>query len=72
MGFIKTDFRTFTEENVCRQALDGGRKHGLCICSDELWADAKERAAGEIAINVCYTDYGGTFVDKAMIAYMKK
>ena len=41
------------------------------IASQELVNKAKEKNAKQY-LNVCYSDYGGTFFDKVLISYFKK
>lgn len=61
MCIVRTDFKTFTEESkwngiqIISPYVHYGK--GLCIASDFLWNDAKER--GGIAVNIAYTNYGG-------------
>lgn len=50
------------------------RQKGV-VATESLYKIAKEKAAlyeGHAVVNVCYTDYGGTFADKVIIACLKK
>lgn len=76
MCFVRTDFKTFTEEskwNGIQMEEISPYVHcgkGLCIASDFLWNDAKER--GGIAVNIAYTNYGGIFMEKTLIKYISE
>lgn len=77
MCTVLTDFKTFTEEVDAikknqRTELGAGyyREKGLCIASDSLWEEAKSR--GGIAVNIAYTNYGGTFSEKCLIGYLSE
>ena len=76
MCIVRTDFKTFTEERkvngIQMEEISPYVHHGkrLCIASDFLWNDAKER--GGIAVNIAYTNYGGTFMEKTLMKYISE
>lgn len=76
MCIVRTDFKTFTEESKWNgnqmEEISPYVHHGkgLCIASDFLWNDAKER--GGIAVNIAYTNYGGTFMEKTLMKYISE
>ena len=76
MCIVRTDFKTFTEESkwngIQMEEISPYVHHGkgLCIASDSLWNDAKER--GGIAVNIAYTNYGGTFMEKTLMKYISE
>lgn len=76
MCIVRTDFKTFTEESkwngIKMEEISPYEHHGkgLCIASDFLWNDAKER--GGIAVNIAYTNYGGTFMEKTLMKYISE
>ena len=76
MCIVRTDFKTFTEESkwngIQMEEISPYVHHGkgLCIASDFLWNDAKER--GGIAVNIAYTNYGGTFMEKTLMKYISE
>ena len=76
MCIVRTDFKTFTEESkwngIQMEEISPYVHHGkgLCIASDFLWNDAKER--GGIAVNIAYSNYGGTFMEKTLMKYISE
>lgn len=69
MASIITDFATSGKLFGVREVINDKGK-GLCIATDSLFADAKKR--GGIALNVAYTNYGGTFIEKCIVSFMKE
>lgn len=69
MASIITDFATSKDLFDGREVINDKGK-GLCIATDSLFADAKKR--GGLALNVAYTNYGGAFIEKCLISFMKE